>query len=56
MKWKQKKGDQATFENLIKAFEGIGYKQYADIAWRICEEAMLSGDKGGAFGGEAGEL
>lgn len=45
MKWKQKKGDHATFENLIKAFEQIGYKQYADSVRRICRE---SGGGGGA--------
>lgn len=50
MKWKQKKGDQATFENLIKAFESIGYKQYADNVRRICKETPSSGGSGGGGG------
>ena len=37
--WKQRKGDQATFENLIKAFENVGYKQYADTVRRLCRES-----------------
>ena len=45
MKWKQKKGNQATGENLAKAFEKKGYQQYADDVRRICGE---SGGGGGA--------
>ena len=52
MRWKQNKGSEATFENLIKAFEGIGYKQYADTVRRICRESP-SGGGGGAHGEEA---
>ena len=43
MKWKQKKGNQATFENLIEAFEGIGYKMYADTVRRICTSSEGGG-------------
>ena len=47
MKWKQKKGDQATGENLARAFECIGYKPYADNVRRICKET------GGGGGGSS---
>ena len=30
-------GKQATFENLIYAFESAGYQQYADDVRRLCE-------------------
>lgn len=39
LKWKQGKGASATFENLIKAFEDIGYKMYADYVRKVCEES-----------------
>lgn len=56
MKQKQKKGNQATFENLIKAFESIGYKQYANNVRRICKETAPSGGGGGAQREETGEM
>ena len=46
MKWKQRKGDQATGENLARAFESIGYKQYADNVRRICKETGGGGGGG----------
>ena len=49
MSWKQKKGDQATGENLVKAFENIGYRGYADNVKRICKESG-GGGGGGASG------
>ena len=38
MEWKKKKGDNATFENLIKAFEGAGHQSDTDAVRRICHE------------------
>ena len=37
-KWKQNKGQSATFENLIRAFEGAGCQAYADSVRKICKE------------------
>ena len=55
--WKQNKGNQATFENLIKAFEKKGYKLYADHVRKLCEETTSGGDGGtGACKGETGEI
>lgn len=39
MLWKQKKDSQATGENLARAFEVVGYQQYAKNVRRICEES-----------------
>lgn len=35
--WKDKKGDNATFENLIAAFTEAGCQAYADETRRICQ-------------------
>ena len=51
MKWKQKKGDQATGENLARAFESIGYKGYAGNVRRICQESGGGGSGGLALSG-----
>jgi hypothetical protein len=44
--WKQKKGSQATAQNLIRAFENVGYQAYADNVKTICG---VSGGGGVSF-------
>ena len=44
-KWKQKKGNEATYINLIEVFECAGNRQYADYVRRVARE------KTGAQGG-----
>ena len=39
MLWKQKMGSRATGDNLARAFETVGYQQYAKDVKRICEES-----------------
>lgn len=38
MKWKSKKGGDATFENLIEVFEEAGNKALADDVRKMCKQ------------------
>ena len=41
-KWKQKLGSNATYNNLIGAFERAGYRGYADTVRKICGGSPLT--------------
>ena len=35
--WKQAHGSEATYINLIGVFERVGYKEYADMVYKLFE-------------------